>query len=204
MSIWHLATFSAAFSWVIAHGYPLMFIAMLIEGPIVTAAASFAVVFGYFSLPIIFLLSLLGDIVADIIYYVIGYFSRIKVVEKFGHHFGLTTSRMERIEHLLNNHPIKTLIALKLTPVLPTPGLMIVGATQMPIKKFITICSAIILPKTIFFMIVGYYFGAAYDMIVKRFEKGSLIAIIIIATVIAIYIGFNRLSAYIAKRIEKL
>jgi membrane protein DedA with SNARE-associated domain len=81
---------------------------------------------------------------------------------------------------------------------------MIVGATQMPIKKFITICSAIILPKTIFFMIVGYYFGAAYDMIVKRFEKGSLIAIIIIATVIAIYIGFNRLSAYIAKRIEKL
>ena len=191
MDVFNITSFASAFSWVIAHGYPLMFVAMLIEGPIVTAAATFAVVFGYFNISMIFVLSILGDIVADVIYYIIGYFSRIQVVERFGHHFGLTYDRMNRIEKLLNNHPTKTLIVLKLTPVLPTPGLMIVGATRMPLRKFVTICAAIIIPKTIFFMIVGYYFGAAYDMIARRYEKGGLIIILVIALIAMIYYIFN-------------
>lgn len=204
MDIWHLTTFSAAFEWVIAHGYPLMFVAMLIEGPIVTAAASFAVAFGYFNIPAIFVLSFFGDVVADVIYYIIGYYSRIQVVERFGHHFGLTYARMERIEKLLNGHPVKTLVALKLTPVLPTPGLMIVGATRMPIKKFVSVCSAIVIPKTIFFMIVGYYFGAAYDMIMRRYEKGGLIIIAVALAIFAVYYGFGKISALFANKIEKL
>ena len=79
MDVFNITSFASAFSWVIAHGYPLMFVAMLIEGPIVTAAATFAVVFGYFNISMIFVLSILGDIVADVIYYIIGYFSRIQV-----------------------------------------------------------------------------------------------------------------------------
>jgi membrane protein DedA with SNARE-associated domain len=204
MDIFDLTSFSAAFEWVIAHGYILMFFAMLIEGPVVTAAASFAVAFGYFNLFIIFVLSLLGDIVADVIYYAIGYFSRISVVERFGHYFGLTYERMDRIEKLLNNHPTKTLIALKLTPILPTPGLMIVGTTKMPLKKFVTLCSFIIIPKTVFFMLVGYYFGATYDILIKRFEKGGLIIILIVFLIAIIYYSFNKLSTYIARRIEKI
>jgi membrane protein DedA with SNARE-associated domain len=204
MGIFDLTSFSAAFEWVIAHGYWLMFIAMLIEGPVVTAAASFAVVFGYFNIFIILILSLLGDIVADVIYYAIGYFSRVSVVERFGHHFGLTYERMDRIEKLLNNHPAKTLIVLKLTPVLPTPGLMIVGTTKMPLKKFITLCSLIIIPKTIFFMLVGYYFGAAYDMIIKRFEQGGYFLIFVVILAAIIYYSFGKISTYIAGRIEKI
>lgn len=204
MDIFHLTTFAGAFQWVIMHGYPLMFVAMLIEGPIVTAAASFAVVFGYFNIPAIFILSFFGDVVADVIYYIIGYYSRIRVVERFGHHFGLTYARMERIEKLLNNHPVKTLIALKLTPVLPTPGLLIVGATKMPLKKFVSVCSAIVIPKTIFFMIVGYYFGAAYDMLVRRYEKGGLIILAIVLGIFVVYYGFGRISSYFANKVEKL
>lgn len=204
MSILHLASFSAAFTWVITHGYFLMFIAMLIEGPIVTAAAAFASAFGYFDIWIVFFLSVLGDIVADIIYYVIGYYSRIAVIEKFGHHFGLTKQRMEKIENTLNKYPVRTIIALKLTPVLPTPGLMIVGTTRLKLKKFIAICTAIILPKVIFFMAVGYYFGAAYDYILKRFEKGGIILVAVVFAIILIYWAFGKVSAYLGQRVEKL
>ncbi len=79
----HSLTFSAATQWVLMHGYWVIFLAMLIEGPVVTAAAAFAVALGYFNLWAIFGLSLAGDLVADIIYYAIGYWGRITVVERF-------------------------------------------------------------------------------------------------------------------------
>lgn len=204
MGISDITNFSDAFNWVIAHGYFLMFVAMLIEGPVVTAAAAFAAALGYFSLPIIFILSLFGDIVADVIYYLIGYFSRISVVERFGKYFGLTEKRMKKIETLLNNHPIKTLIALKLTPVLPTPGLMIVGATRMPLRKFIIICAVIVLPKTVLFMLTGYYFGQAYDLIAKKFEQGGVAIAIAILFILVIYFIYNKVSAYVATKVEKI
>ncbi len=204
MGIFHLVTFSTAFTWVIAHGYILMFIAMLIEGPIITAAAAFAVALGYFSLPIVFMLALLGDIIADIVYYLIGYFSRITIIEKYGKFVGLSQSRMKRIEKLINSHPIKTLIVLKLMPILPTPGLMIVGSTRMKLKKFITISSIIILPKTIFFLVVGYYFGEAYNIIMKRFEKGTLMFFLFAIILGMIYYLFNKFTQFLAKKIEKI
>jgi len=197
-------TFAGAFQWVIAHGYVLMFVAMLIEGPIVTVAAAFAAALGYFDVFIVFVLSFFGDLVADGVYYIIGYFSRLAVIEKFGKYFGLTEKRMHRIEELLNGHSVKTLIALKLTPVLPTPGLMIVGATKMPIKKFVKICSLIIFPRTIFLVILGYYFGAAYEMLSKQMEEKTFTLLIIAAVVFLLYYGFTKLLAYFGKRVEKI
>ena len=200
----NITNFAGAFQWVIEHGYILMFFAMLIEGPIVTVAAAFAAALGYFDVFIVFILSFLGDIVADVIYYFIGYFSRLAVIEKFGRFFGLTEERMHRIENLLNNHAAKTLIALKLTPVLPTPGLMLVGATKMPIKRFVKICSIIIFPRTIFLVIMGYYFGAAYEVMAKQFEKNYFILIAIVAIVAIVYYLFSQLLAYLGRRVEKI
>ena len=199
-----MATFSGAFGWVIVHGYPLMFVAMLIEGPIVTAAASFGAAFGYFNIFIVFILSILGDVMADVIYYAVGYSGRIMVIQKFGRRFGLTEERIRKVEALLNSHPNKTLIALKLTPILPTPGLMIVGTSRMPLNKFITICSLVILPKTIFFVLIGYYFGATYSIILRKFEQGKLILVIIIVLILGIYYAAAKLSTHIAQKVEKI
>ena len=204
MSVIEMATFSGAFGWVIVHGYPLMFLAMLIEGPIVTAAASFGAAFGYFNIFIVFILSILGDVMADVIYYAVGYSGRIMVVQKFGRRFGLTEERIRKVEALLNSHPNKTLIALKLTPILPTPGLMIVGTSRMPLNKFITICSLVILPKTIFFVLIGYYFGATYSIILRKFEQGKLILVIIIVLILGIYYAAAKLSTHIAQKVEKI
>jgi membrane protein DedA with SNARE-associated domain len=199
-----LSTFSGAFQWVIAHGYILIFIAMLIEGPIVTVAAAFASALGLLNIYLVFVLSFFGDLAADVIYYSIGYFSRLAVIERFGKHFGLSEKRMHRIESLLNGHAVKTLIALKLMPALPTPGLMIVGAVHMPIKKFTKICALIIFPRTIILVIMGYYFGAAYDMISRQLQERTFTFLIVIGVVFLIYYGFTKLLGYFSKKVEKI
>ncbi|OGN28152.1 MAG: hypothetical protein A3A33_02245 [Candidatus Yanofskybacteria bacterium RIFCSPLOWO2_01_FULL_49_25] len=199
-----IATFSGAFEWVIAHGYFLMFLAMLIEGPIVTAAAAFASALGYFDPILVFILSILGDLVADVIYYAIGYWGRLALVERWGHRFGLSQERMERIERLLNKHAVKTLIALKLTPILPTPGLMIVGATRMPLSRYASISLLITLPKSLLFMIIGYYFGRSYDTIARYLHGGEYAILALIIVLILAYYAHKIIVTKFSQRIEKL
>lgn len=133
--------FSTALSWVIAGGYALMFIGMVVEGPIITAAAGFAAALGYFNPLIVFLLAIAGDLVADFVYYAIGYVSRATFVERYGHRVGLTKERMLRLETLIKKHPKKTMVAIKLSPLLPTPGLMMMGAVRMSLEQFTEMAS---------------------------------------------------------------
>lgn len=198
------ASFTAAFEWVVHHGYILMFVAMLIEGPIITSAAAFAVALGYFDLTAVFFLSLAGDLVADLIYYAIGYVGRKGLAERWGHKVGLTTARMEHMERLLTQHTVKTIVVLKLTPVLPTPGLMLTGAMRIPVKKFTIICLLITLPKTIIFMLLGYYSGYLFHSSSSLVRHADWVLFGIGALLVLASIVNNKLSAKIGKKIERI
>lgn len=199
----HLANFPAVIQWVLEHSYFVILVAMLIEGPIVTAAAAFCAALGYFNLSIVFILSIFGDLIADVVYYLIGYWGRMTLVERFGAKVGLTRERLERMASLLNEHAWKTLLALKLTPILPPPGLMLVGAIKMPLRKYATICTLIILPKSLIFMIIGYYFGQAYGTIAHYIKDGTYIIFAIIGIIILINYFYIKYSGRLGRAIEK-
>ena len=199
-----LTTFSGALAWIMAHGYALMFVAMLIEGPVVTAAASFAAAQGVFSIWIVFALAILGDLVADIIYFGLGYYTRLALIEKYGARFGMTKERTEKIQGLVNAHAVKTIVAIKLTPLIPAPGLMAVGATRMPIKKFALICLVITLPKVLIFMTLGYYFGHLYAEVSRYTEYAQYLIVVAVIAVLIIRYFYQKLTEYLAKDIKEV
>ena len=170
---------------------------MVLEGPIITAAASFAAALGFFNIGIVFLLAILGDLVADFTYYLIGYFSRIAVVEKYGHRFGMSRARMEKLETLLKHHPGKTILVLKLIPGIATPGLMMVGVSHMSPRKFTAICMSIILPKVVLFMALGYFFGRTYDAISKYVQNAEYFIVFSIIATVCIY---SKTAGFIGRR----
>jgi membrane protein DedA with SNARE-associated domain len=175
-------TFPIVFQWVIHHGYPLIFILLTLFGSIVIQAMSFAVTFGYFNLWIIFFLAFLGEILKDFILYSIGYFSRKAFINKFGNFLGASPEKMHELKTFIEKHPGKTLTAIKTLPLLSMPGLIMVGSSHMSLKRFtITICY-IIVPKIIFFMILGYFFGNAYNTI-SKYTNNSLYGIGIVTIV---------------------
>lgn len=195
-------SFDATVGWVKNAGYVAIFLAMLVEGPIITAAAAFGAALGFFNIWIILILAILGDLVADLIYYAIGYFSRVTFIEKFGHRFGLSRERMQKLEHLLHTHPTKTLLFIKLAPVLPTPGLMLVGTMRMPLPKYTTLSSIIILPKVLLFAALGYYFGSAYDAISRYAQAGEYFIVVALAVVVGVYWLYQKGSATLAARLQ--
>jgi membrane protein DedA with SNARE-associated domain len=191
-----LTNFQQVFAWLIAHGYPLMFLAMCIEGPTVTAAATFAVTLGFFNPWIIFILSLLGDILPDSVYYGLGRWKGLAFVSKFGHRFGLTKSRVEHLQKDIKVHGGKTVSILKYTPVVSTPGLMMVGALKMDWWKYFGFVLIVTLQKTLTFMVLGYFFGKVYD-IGKYIKYGALVPFFIIV----MYFSFAFIYKKISKRI---
>lgn len=177
-------TFQGTVQWVLQQGYALLFILMLLEGPAVTAAGAFAAAVGYFHLWTVFILSIVANLIPDAVYYAIGYWGRERLINKYGHYFGLTQQRIDQAEKLAHQHSGKSLIAIKMIPFLATPGLIIVGASKMNIKKYAWWSIAITLPTSLFYLIVGYYFGAAYATIEHYLHIGIYFIIFAIAAIV--------------------
>lgn len=203
MNVFDLANFSSAFDWVIGHGYVLMFVIMVIEGPVITSAAAFGAALGYFDGWIVFLLSIIGNLLPDVIYYAIGYWGRKRLVNRYAHYFGLSHEKIIRLERLSELHAGKAMALIKLVPFLATPGLIIVGAVRMPLKRYIWWCVALTVPSSLFFYIIGYYFGAAYNIIRHYLDLGGAFIIATLILYALILHGYKVLSEKFANKIDK-
>jgi membrane protein DedA with SNARE-associated domain len=197
------SNFQQTLMWVIAHGYLIIFLVMCVEGPVTTAAAGFAAALGYFNPWIILSISILGDLIPDSFYYAVGYFGRGPVVEKAARYFGLNQARADRIELKLREHFGKTMVALKLTPVVPTFGFMLVGYLRLSFIKFTKYSSAVTVPKSITFLVLGYFFGRLYD-INQYLHYAEIFFPIMVIVILGGIIIYNKISARIANKLEKL
>ena len=96
------------------------------------------------------------------------------------------------------------MIAIKMTPILAVPGLMLVGLAKMPFGRYLWLCFLITLPKAMVFTITGYYFGHAYNVISKYIDSGSLILLGGVLLILIIYVIYKKIAAQLANKIEKL
>ncbi len=195
-------TFITLVQWVISHGYFLFFISAVLEGPLVTAAAGVAAALGYYSLYIIIALSVFGDLVADTVYYSIGYWSRKALIKRYGPYVGLTKERVGKLDSLLHRHTGKALVIIKLSPAIPIPGLIMVGSARVPLKKFVRIALLITLPKSILFALVGFFAGRAYERFSGVIANAESLFTLIACSIIVIYLAYQKLTARIAKEIK--
>jgi membrane protein DedA with SNARE-associated domain len=196
-------SFASVFAWVVAHGYFFIFLIMCVEGPMTTAAAGFAVALGYFNLELILAISILGDLIPDSIYYCIGYFGRFAIIEKFGLRMGLTQKRIDNLEDKLKKHFGKSMIVLKLTPVIPTFAFMLVGYLKLSFIKFTKFSAAVTIPKSIMFLALGYFFGRLYNINQYLHYAGIFFPLAVISIVI-IAIVYQRITKVVANKIEKI
>jgi membrane protein DedA with SNARE-associated domain len=181
-------TFQAITQWILQQGYTLMFVLMLVEGPVVTAAGAFAAAFSYFHLWIVFLLSILANLIPDVIYYALGYWGRDNFIDRWGNYFGLTKKRIAAAEKIANKHTVKSLVAIKMIPFLATPGLIAVGASKMNLRKYIIWSIVITVPSSLIYLLIGYYFGAAYGTIDHYLHLGYyLLAATIVVVLVVLY-----------------
>lgn len=192
-------TLSALIPWVISHGYLLFYFLTIIEGPLVTVAAGVASALGYYNVIIIILIAIAGDLTADTVYYYLGYHSRSLVLERYGHYIGITKERMEKVGGMLHTHFNKTMLILKISP-FAVPGLILIGASHAPLKKFIKTSLLITAPKSILFALLGFYSGRAYTYLEKSINNSSYAIGAVVLIIITIYFIYKKITLYMTKK----
>jgi membrane protein DedA with SNARE-associated domain len=95
---------------------------------------------------------------------------------------------------------VKSLVAIKMIPFLATPGLIVVGASKMDLKKYIFGARVITVPSSLFYLLVGYYFGAAYNTIDHYLHLGYYLLAATIAIVLAVLYFQRKFAEDFAKK----
>jgi membrane protein DedA with SNARE-associated domain len=141
-----------------------MFVAMLIEGPTITTVGAFLARVGYFTVSMVFLISILGNFIPDVGYYALGRWGR-GFIDRHPLLFSklrITKENIARGERLFKNHSFIALLVSKLVPILGLSGLIGAGVVKMPLKKYALYSLIIILITSGAFLGIGYFFGTGY------------------------------------------
>jgi membrane protein DedA with SNARE-associated domain len=179
--------------------YGLLFLLTVIEGPLVAMVAGLFASLGLFNLLLAYLVILVGDLVSDSLYYSIGFWGREKVVKKYGRFILLDQEKLHKFETLVRYHSVKVLIIGKLTHFAGVPTLLAAGIVKIPYRKFIWYDMIATLPKSLIFLLLGYYFSNLTGTISHYLEYGTLITGGLLALIFA---GYLLAGKYLEKKLS--
>ncbi|MCT4616848.1 MAG: VTT domain-containing protein [Candidatus Gracilibacteria bacterium] len=184
---------------ILKHGYLVMFGLMVLEGPIITfIGALIAATTGAFNIVIVIILGILGDIVGDGIYYTIGKTGNIKSFEKKKKQ----SKMLMALEKFIHVHPFKSLVLIKYTPYMQPPGLMFVGFSKFPLKKYITYSSLLSLPGSIIFGLTGFFAGDSVIKLLPILESPWLAIPFVIIIIGVVFFGFKKMQNVIINNVD--
>ncbi len=181
-----------------SHGYFIMFLAMLVEGPITTYIGSFAASLGLFNIFIVFILAVLANVLGDIVLYSIGKFTRTAFRKKYKKYF----DNKKLVSHL-KKHTGKTLFIIKLIPPLPAPGLILAGALNVSFRKFLFLSFIISFPLALIFALFGFYSGIAFNLLLNYLQIWGIV-ILVIGLLFMAWLIFFKIPKYLAKKYENI
>ena len=169
-------------------GYPTMLFLMIVEGPIVTIAAAFLASMGYFSVFIVFGLSVLGDVLGDIILYFIGYFGGSRILLKAEKFLKIKESVMGKLREKFRTSGAKIIFYVKATTGLCYITFILAGTSRMKFSKFVKYSLLGGLVWSSFLVVAGYFFGYAADKIGDYIKYAGYI---IFTAAVVFFIGLS-------------
>jgi membrane protein DedA with SNARE-associated domain len=166
--------------------YLVFFIAAAVEGPITTVSGAFLSSLGGFNVFIIYILSVLGDIVSDIVLYYLGYFGGQPIISKAEKLLKIKKSFVTQLNERFKKNGGKIVFYVKLSTGLCWITFLAAGAAKMSFKKFIFFSFLGGLLWSGLLVMLGYFFGYAAEQIENYIKYagwlvfGTLILIIFI------------------------
>lgn len=177
--------------------YFLVLILAIIEGPVIMTFSGLLWRLNYFDLLPLYLVLMAGDLIADAIWYGVGYFWGHKFIQKYGKYFDISEEKVKKFKNLFDNHKTKILFISKITMGFGLALLVLIsaGLSRISFKKYLSINFLGQIIWTFLLLVLGYFFGSIYLIIDKSLRMGFLIGLFLFI-ILSIY-GFN---AYMRKK----
>jgi membrane protein DedA with SNARE-associated domain len=164
--------------------YLLLAILVAVEGPIATLLGAAAASAGLMRFWGVFACAAAGNLVADTLWYMLGYTGRIETALKIGRFAGLKRKHLDHLTNAMQKHGIKILFFAKLTAGFMIPSLVAAGLARLPYKRWFPI---LLLAETIWtgtLMYIGFYTTEAIKSVSRDIAYISLaISVVFLAVV---------------------
>ena len=141
--------------------YLIIFPIVMFEGPITTIVAGFLSSLGYFNFWFTYLLVVIADLASDALYYTLGRWGRKRFIENWGHYFGITIPRLEKLEKHFRKNGGKMLIFGKIADPLSSTIQTTAGIVNMNLREYFWYNIIATVPKSLILISIGFYFGEA-------------------------------------------
>jgi membrane protein DedA with SNARE-associated domain len=176
------------------HGYAVLLLATVVEGPIATVLAAYAASLGWLSVPGVLVVAVLGDLLGDLGFYALGRSGHSAWVAWRSEARRRQARRLAVVKRHLRTRPARALLFGKLTHAVGFIVLLAAGAARVPLSRFLLFNLIGAVPKAALFVAVGYFGGAAHAQIAQRFGSAMLWAfpVLLLALGAAVYLGVCR------------
>ncbi|PIW76187.1 MAG: hypothetical protein CO001_02695 [Candidatus Portnoybacteria bacterium CG_4_8_14_3_um_filter_40_10] len=174
-----------------AYRYAIFFPLTVIEGPIVTVIAGFLCSIGFFNFWLVYAIAMAGDIVGDALFYLLGRWGGERILKR-GRFLWIKTEQLGRLQKHFQSHVGKIMLFGKWTQSVGAPILLAAGMARVSLKKYFFFNIIGSLPKVYIFLIIGIYFGRAYQQIDKYFGYAMLSIFFAIILIFITYLLVKR------------
>ena len=119
--------------------FPLLTALVIIEGRIVTLLAAVAASVGYMRLPLVMVCAIVGGVVADSLWYLLGYKNAKGSLLRYGRWLGLRRHHLEQLQAEMQVRGPRLLFVAKSLSVLVIPALVAAGMARVPFRRWFPI-----------------------------------------------------------------
>ena len=180
--------------------YAALVVLSLFEGPYIMMLSGFLIKLGVLALIPAYIALSIGDLLADTMWYYIGYFFGNTFVKRFGKLFDITTKSIENAKQLFLNHRKKILFGSKVTAGfgLSLATLVAAGMVRAPFGEYMLINFFGQTVWTAIMLSLGYFFGNLYIVI-----DNILGRIFIIGAAFAVLYLLLRLGRHLGRKAKE-
>lgn len=172
--------------------YILIALLVAIEGPIMTLAGAVAASMGILNPVMVFVSASLGNLMADTLWYTLGYAGKTEWRVKYGSWFGIKESSIARLQKDIYAHIHKLLFIAKLTLGFVIPTLVAAGLARVPFKRWFGVLFVAECIWTGSLVVIGYYFGHAIQTIESHLRWASMGGAVIFMVILAFYLSHRK------------
>ncbi|MEP7136454.1 MAG: VTT domain-containing protein [Chloroflexota bacterium] len=185
----HAYTFSDLVQPIAGWAYILLALLVAVEGPITTLAGAVAASTGLLNPILVFVSASIGNLIADTLWYSIGYLGKTEWLVRYAGWLGIKESFIVRLEKDVHEHIHKLLFVAKLTLGFVIPTLIAAGLARVPFKRWFGTLFAAECLWTGSLVLAGYYFGYLIQRIETNLRWVSLGGAVIFVAIVILYLS---------------
>lgn len=172
--------------------YLLLALLVIVEGPVATLAGAVAASAGYMKPAWVFVAAATGNLLADCLWYTLGYVGKLEWLHRYGRWFGLREHMVIRLTKDIQKHAPKLLFIAKLTLGFTIPTLVATGLARVPIRRWLGVLLASETLWTGTLVFLGFHFGQYVQRLERGVEIIALAGALLFVALLILYISYLR------------